>query len=132
VGISEYDQKLLEDVSQNRMTESILLFDEICNSRWFTETSMILFLNKTDLFKEKLEVRKIPLTIVFADYEGGPFFDPALKYLREKFCALNHSPQSKTIYAHATCATDTENVKKVFAAVKDIILQGKLTTSGFI
>jgi len=132
VGISEYDQKLLEDVTQNRMTESILLFDEICNSRWFTETSMILFLNKTDLFKEKLEVRKIPLTIVFPEYDGGPNFEPALKFLREKFCSLNHSPQSKTIYAHATCATDTENVKKVFAAVKDIILQGKLRTSGFI
>ena len=33
--ISEYDQRLYEDESTNRMTEALELFDEICNSRWF-------------------------------------------------------------------------------------------------
>jgi hypothetical protein len=41
--------------TQNRMVESLQLFDEICNSRWFRETSMILFLNKRDVFAEKIE-----------------------------------------------------------------------------
>ena len=36
------------------MEEALNLFDEICNSRWFVETSMILFLNKVDLFEEKI------------------------------------------------------------------------------
>jgi len=132
VGISEYDQKLLEDISQNRMTESTLLFDEICNSRWFAETSMILFLNKTDLFKIKLEERRIPMTIAFPDYEGGFDYVKATTFLTNKFVSLNHTPTTKTVYPYLTCATDTDNVKKVFAAVKDIILQAKLRTSGFI
>lgn len=39
---------------QNRMQEALTLFDSICNSRWFVKTSIILFLNKIDLFREKL------------------------------------------------------------------------------
>lgn len=33
VAISEYDQVLLEDGTQNRLEESIVLFDSIVNSR---------------------------------------------------------------------------------------------------
>ncbi|MBN3297823.1 GNA14 protein, partial [Amia calva] len=31
--------------------------------------------------------------------------------------------KEKTVYSHFTCATDTENIRFVFAAVKDTILQ---------
>ena len=54
VAISEYDQLLLEDETVNRMQEALTLFDSICNSRWFVKTSIILFLNKIDRFREKL------------------------------------------------------------------------------
>lgn len=56
------------DVLQNRMQESLKLFDSICNNKWFTDTSIILFLNKKDLFEEK--IRKSPLTICFPEYNG--------------------------------------------------------------
>ena len=52
--ISEYDQVLYEDENTNRITEALNLFEEISNSRWFRETSMILFLNKRDLFMDKI------------------------------------------------------------------------------
>lgn len=48
VAISEYDQMLYEDESINRMQEALVLFDSICNSRWFVRTSIILFLNKVN------------------------------------------------------------------------------------
>jgi guanine nucleotide-binding protein G(i) subunit alpha len=70
VAISEYDQLLFEDESVNRMQEALTLFDSICNSRWFTKTSIILFLNKIDRFKEKLPVS--PMEHYFPDYEGMP------------------------------------------------------------
>ena len=53
---------------QNRMQESLKLFDSICNNKWFTDTSIILFLNKKDLFEEK--IKKSPLTICFPEYTG--------------------------------------------------------------
>lgn len=59
--LSEFDQVLYEDETQNRMCEALDLFKQICNSKWFADTSMILFLNKKDLFEAKLaklEARK--------------------------------------------------------------------------
>lgn len=53
---------------QNRMHESMKLFDSICNNKWFTDTSIILFLNKKDLFEEK--ITHSPLTICFPEYTG--------------------------------------------------------------
>lgn len=59
---------------QNRMHESLKLFDSICNNKWFTDTSIILFLNKKDIFEEK--IKKSPLTICFPEYTGrGPSRD---------------------------------------------------------
>ena len=55
-------------LSQNRMMESMKLFDSICNNKWFTDTSIILFLNKKDLFGAK--ITHSPLTICFPEYTG--------------------------------------------------------------
>ncbi|RKP20276.1 G-protein complex alpha subunit GpaA/FadA, partial [Rozella allomycis CSF55] len=68
VAISEYDQKLVEDESVNRMNEALTLFDSICNSRWFVKTSIILFLNKIDRFKDKILVS--PIEATFPEYTG--------------------------------------------------------------
>ena len=66
--MSEYDQVLHEDESTNRMQESLKLFDSICNNKWFGETSIILFLNKKDLFSEKIKYS--PLNVCFPEYKG--------------------------------------------------------------
>jgi len=49
------------------MQEALTLFDSICNSRWFVKTSIILFLNKIDLFAEKLP-RSPLVSRVFNDF----------------------------------------------------------------
>lgn len=44
---------------KNRLEEALNLFEEICNSKWFENTSIILFLNKEDLFRDKIAVKDI-------------------------------------------------------------------------
>jgi len=127
VALSEFDLKLFEDDTTNRMQESLRLFREICNSKWFLETSMILFLNKKDLFENK--IKKVDLNVCFSDYKGGKNFESAKEFIKEKFLAQNATPK-KHIYVHFTCATDTGNVKVVFNAVKDIVLHKVLDDSG--
>ncbi|KAL1924834.1 uncharacterized protein VTP21DRAFT_4488 [Calcarisporiella thermophila] len=129
VAISEYDQVLREDESVNRIQEALALFDSICNSRWFVNTSIILFLNKIDLFRSKLSVS--PLKNYFPDYEGGDNYEFACEYMRERFITLNQSEQ-KQVYTHFTCATDTRQVQFVFTAVSDIIIQTNLRSCGLI
>ena len=59
--LSEYDQVLFEDEQTNRMAEALNIWDEICNSKWFTKTAMILFLNKRDLFGQSSHPLSYPL-----------------------------------------------------------------------
>ena len=47
VALNGYDMKLFEDQETNRIHESLTLFDAICNNKFFLNTAMILFLNKT-------------------------------------------------------------------------------------
>ena len=106
VALSEYDQVLLEEsnqvslaakvldalayeIHQNRMMESLVLFDSVINSRWFMRTSIILFLNKVDLFKLKLA--RSPLCNFFPDYSGGNDVNRAAKYLLWRFNQVNRA-----------------------------------------
>lgn len=127
--MSEYDLKLYEDNETNRMHESIQLFKELCNTKWFASTSFILFLNKKDIFEEK--IKKTPLTVCFPEYTGPQEFDPASAFISERFLELNQNT-NKTIYAHMTCATDTTNIIIVFNAVRDIILNKTLVKIGVV
>ncbi|KAK4202832.1 guanine nucleotide binding protein, alpha subunit [Triangularia verruculosa] len=128
VALSEYDQVLLEESSQNRMMESLLLFDSVVNSRWFMRTSIILFLNKVDIFKQKLG--RSPLSNYFPDYSGGNDVNKAAKYLLWRFNQVNRAHLN--LYPHLTQATDTSNIRLVFAAVKETILNNALKDSGIL
>jgi guanine nucleotide-binding protein subunit alpha len=104
--------------------------------------SQILFLNKIDLFAEKLP--RSPVEKYFPDYEGGNNFDAACDYFLHRFVSLNKSPASKQIYAHYTCVTDNQQIKceslslsrilfteechhlVALNAIQDILLQSQL------
>ncbi|KAA8589958.1 hypothetical protein FQN60_013323 [Etheostoma spectabile] len=121
VALSEYDQVLVESDNENRMEESKALFRTIITYPWFQNSSVILFLNKKDLLEEKIMYSH--LVDYFPEFDG-PQRDAQAgrEFILKMFVDLN--PDSdKIIYSHFTCATDTENIRFVFAAVKDTILQ---------
>ncbi|XP_018328194.1 guanine nucleotide-binding protein G(q) subunit alpha isoform X3 [Agrilus planipennis] len=124
VALSEYDQILFESENENRMEESKALFKTIITYPWFQHSSVILFLNKKDLLEEKILYSH--LVDYFPEYDG-PQRDAiaAREFILRMFVDLNPDAE-KIIYSHFTCATDTENIKFVFAAVKDTILQSNL------
>ncbi|KIM86351.1 hypothetical protein PILCRDRAFT_775696 [Piloderma croceum F 1598] len=118
VSLSEYNQMLYEDENQNRMQDSLIVFESLCKTRWYTGTSIILLLNKIDLFAEKLH--HSPLGDYFPDYIAGDNFDAACNYLRDKFLS---KASTKQIYAHYICATDTRLTKSVLSTIQDQLLQ---------
>ncbi|KAF4112448.1 guanine nucleotide-binding protein G(t) subunit alpha-1 [Onychostoma macrolepis] len=126
--LSAYDMVLVEDDEVNRMHESLHLFNSICNHRYFAATSIVLFLNKKDVFVEK--IKKAHLSMCFPDYDGPNTFEDAGNYIKLQFLDLNLRRDIKEIYSHMTCATDTENVKFVFDAVTDIIIKENLKDCG--
>jgi len=126
VALDEYDLTLFEDGTTNRMHESLRLFEEMCNQLVFAKTPTILFLNKKDLLKEKLE--KVKLSDYFPEYKGESDYHAACSFIKDKYLALNRC--EKKIYTHFTCATSTKNIKKVFDDVKHSVLMTNLAGAG--
>ena len=132
------------------MRESLALFENIISYPWFLEASIILFLNKTDLFHEK--ITRSDLAKHFPAYKGlfslqkwllysfivsllstsspstGPAGDPdsAKQFLLQLFLSVNPDPENKRIFSHFTQATDTENIKRVFQDVREHVLEENL------
>lgn len=126
---SEYDQMLFEDERVNRMHESIMLFDALLNSKWFQKVPFILFLNKIDLFEQK--VKRTPIRKYFPDYQGRiGDAEAGLQYFEKLFLSLNRS--NKPIYVKRTCATDSQTMKFVLSAVTDMIIQQNMKRSGLL
>ena len=103
------------------MVESLKLFQIIIGYKLFKKTSVILFLNKKDLFEEK--IMRSNIVDYFPEYDG-PKYDAmaARDFVLEMFLAENSYPK-KQIFSHFTCATDTENIRIVFESVKQTILE---------
>lgn len=103
-----------------------MLFDSICNSKWFLRTSFILFLNKVDIFEQKASRSSEGLRICFPDYAGEEGdVEEAKAYIRARFLQLNRS-QTKDVYCSFTNATDPALLKIVMASVTDTILTRSL------
>ncbi|KAM6469480.1 archaemetzincin-2 isoform 1-T1 [Liasis olivaceus] len=125
VSSSEFDQVLMEDRLTNRLTESLNIFETIVNNRVFSNVSIILFLNKTDLLEEK--VQKVSIKDYFPEFEGDPHnLTDVQKFLVDCFRTKRRDQQQKPLYHHFTTAINTENIRLVFRDVKDTILHDNL------
>lgn len=133
--LSEYDQVLEERETINRMQESLALFYTTIHSPWFRNTSIILFLNKTDILSDKIQTSD--LQKYFPSFTGKRQ-DPedAKNYIRKLYeqQAINRDNREewKTLYPHFTCATDTNSIRRVFSDVKDTVLLKSLRDYGVI
>lgn len=130
--ISEYDQYLYEEREKNRLEEALDLFDSITNSRWFRRTTMLLFLNKADIFEEKLVKRNIPLNSsgLFPNAPKSFDYNTGLEWLRDEFLQRNEN-KYKIVFTHVTTAIDTDTVKVVLEACKQTILKQALDRMNF-
>ncbi len=101
------------------MQEALNLFEEVANSRWFKNTSMILFMNKSDLFEEKIQ--KKSLKLCFPDFDAENTFAEGIEYIRKQFVERNLQ-KTKQVYSHVTCATNRGDVERVFNDVQHIVV----------
>lgn len=69
------------------------------------------------------------IVITIPIFTGPQTYDDSVRYIEEKFEALNANPE-KTIYIHQTCATDTNQVQMILDSVIDMIIQANLQGCG--
>lgn len=125
------------------MTEALTLFASIAHSHWFTHTSIILFLNKIDLFREKIKSGESPIARYFPDFVAGQggggggggrrmsYKDSdnadvkaGQEFFAERF--REAAPGAKIVYVHYTNATDTDLLRRAMESVQDMIIQKNL------
>ena len=99
--LTEYNQVLREDIKQNRLKESLNLFDIACNRR-YPDKPILLFLNKKDLFAEK--IKHTDLKACFPTYKGARAPAPLPAYLQtlRVFAPGHDSPRLAARQAAAT------------------------------
>lgn len=131
--LSEYDQCLEENNQENRMKESLALFGTILELPWFKSTSVILFLNKTDILEEKIPTSH--LATYFPSFQGPKQdAEAAQRFILDMYSRMyagcadaaadggRKGSRSRRLFSHYTCATDTQNIRKVFKDVRDSVL----------
>ena len=108
------------------MHEALMIFETIATSRWFQNTALILFLNKYDLFEEKIRAGNAPITTHFPEYSGSPNDINAAKEFFANHFRRRVPRTGKELYVHYTTATDTDLLKKTMVSIQDMITQNNI------
>ncbi|KAI0360554.1 G-alpha-domain-containing protein [Trametes cingulata] len=126
--LSGFDQVLAEDESVNRLEDSVLLWKSICSNPLLGKTSLILFLNKIDIFKAKLRAG-IQFGQYIISYGNRPNdYENTSSYMRRKFGQIHreYSPQARVFYCHFTSVTDTKSTSEVLVNIQESIITANL------
>merc|ERR1712238_425421 len=105
-------------------------FAENVNSSWFTEVPFILFLNKSDLFDEKIKSVPIKAASCFSGYDGADDDrEASLEYVKRVLVGKNENG-NRSVFVHVTNATDKGQIEKVFNDVQTMIINWSLERAG--
>ncbi|KAI6158196.1 guanine nucleotide binding protein, alpha subunit [Pisolithus tinctorius] len=131
--ISCFDQVLQEDPSVNRLADSFLLWKTIVSHPLLKKAYLILFLNKCDILRAKLE-SGIRLGNYITSYGNRPNdFESASIYLKKKFAALmREHANDRPFYCHFTSVTDTKSTALILQNVQDAVVHDNLKRSALV
>ncbi|PCH34183.1 G-alpha-domain-containing protein [Wolfiporia cocos MD-104 SS10] len=133
--ISAFDQTLAEDPTVNRLEDSLMLWTSVVSNKLLAQVNIILFLNKCDLLKRKLE-SGVRLSHHMISYKDRPNdYESIANYFRRKFGWVHHSytpNKARECYVHFTSVTDTMRTHVIITNVRDIILTGNLKSSSLM
>ncbi|EEB96748.1 hypothetical protein MPER_04066, partial [Moniliophthora perniciosa FA553] len=111
-------QDVTKDRDANQMQDAMTIWDSICHSQWFKQTSIILFLNKNDLFEKKIPNSDIKN--FFPDYDGEPGDVRAGRdYFKKRFGRLAQKQEEQR---KGKSTFNTAMLRVVMAAVEVCLL----------
>lgn len=123
VALSEYDQKDHEG-GRNRLIEALDLFRLVCEAPELRQCTLILILNKRDIFAKKLRNSNIRDQAEFSDFQGEDNnFEDGVKYFTEKFdsCLQNCDAGGLSDRIIVTDATDTDLMDEALECSRKIL-----------
>lgn len=132
VDSSGFDTKLREDDKTNRLEESLNIFKRVWSNPYLEKSGIILFMNKQDILKEKIE-RGHRIENYFPEYndyklsknnikDGDYEYSKAKHFILDKFIEVTKQTKGHRFFSHFTTATDTKNIKRVFDDVHKLFM----------
>ncbi|KAG8858702.1 hypothetical protein FRB96_004839 [Tulasnella sp. 330] len=133
--ISAFDQYLEEDGRTNRVDDSLQLFTLICSNPLLKNVHLVLFLNKTDVLKKKLEAG-VKVKKYITSYGDRPndyahvsqYFNAHFKQVHRK----NNIELRRELYTHLTSMVDTKATRQIIVSVQDAIFRDNLKDSSMM
>ncbi|KAF5380173.1 hypothetical protein D9615_006108 [Tricholomella constricta] len=126
--ISAFDQALAEDTEVNRLEDSVNLWKYIVSNKLLKDTSLILFLNKTDIMKDKLSSG-----IKFSDFVVSYGTRPNdFENTSQSGVLKEKSIVPRTFYCHFTAVTDIQSTKSILTNVSEVLMRRNLADAALL
>jgi len=115
--LSFYDEYLESDPTVNRLLESLEVFEDLVNGNWASKSGIVVFLNRLDIFREKL--KENPFTLCFPNYTGESA-DDAVAYLKDRFQERDHVG-TRRVYVYSINPLNKDSIDKVWKDIESLM-----------
>ncbi|ETO26439.1 hypothetical protein RFI_10696 [Reticulomyxa filosa] len=138
MSLSGYDQTTFEDISVKCYDESFAVFTQLSETDVFENTDFVVFLNKIDLFQEKL--KSTPFTVYDPSFDKSSQHNPEkiVHYVQNRFEQIwskdvdELSTRMRTLFFHLTCSLDTKVMQTVIADVHHSLIKREMDKASLI
>ena len=139
MSLAGYDQNLSEDHTTNCLGETLKLFSKTTHERVFDSADWVVFLNKVDLFEEK--ILEVPFTVYHKDF-NELYANNSLKvkeYIRNQFIIRFYDGLSKerkkkrgNLYFHITCAIKENETGRTIQKFQIDMIKSQMKKMGYL
>ncbi|KAJ7650069.1 guanine nucleotide binding protein, alpha subunit [Roridomyces roridus] len=132
--VSAFDQYLEEDPRTNRIDDSLQLFTQVCSNALLKSVHLVLFLNKTDLLKSKLDNGLRVQKYITSFGERANDYETVVQYFRAHFLQVHrrNNENRRVLYTHFTSVVDTKATQRIIGNVRDSIFRGYLQSAALV
>ncbi|PPQ91720.1 hypothetical protein CVT25_012861 [Psilocybe cyanescens] len=132
--VSAFDQYLEEDPRVNRIDDSLQLFTQVCSNALLKSVHLVLFLNKTDLLKAKLDNGLKVRKYITSFGERSNDYETVVQYFRAHFLQVHrrNNENRRVLYTHFTSVVDTKATQRIIGNVRDSIFRGYLQSAALV
>ena len=101
---------------------SLTVFENLMNNdSWFKNSTIVLLLNRTDVFRKK--IKEVPIRQHWPEFNGPEGdYDAAVRFFTGKFCSVQRQEDSRDLYVYYSEATDTENSRIILQSIEALLV----------
>ncbi|KAI0324145.1 G-protein alpha subunit [Cubamyces sp. BRFM 1775] len=132
--VSAFDQYLDEDPRTNRIDDSLQLFKQICSNALLKRAHLVLFLNKTDVLKAKLNAGVKVNKYITSYGDRANEYDTVVAYFKAHFTQVHrrNNENNRVLFTHLTSAVNTKAMQSIITDVRDSIFRGYLKSAALV